>query len=363
MNGESKGSGGVTRIFIDWASASAGDENESASRGGACYNVEARLVIEMRAVWNRELQCEIYPYAMQSKRRRRSGGRAIRSFVIVGLLLGLQGCSKSKDTPVADSAAPGVQAGEENAASADELTAQKAKLPTAESLLAKHVEAAGGQAAIDSFKSVYTEGRLEVEAQNLSGKVRSWWKDGRFYIEESIEGVGKTRAGYDGETVWSDDPISQLRELEGAEAEQYAWASCLFLAAQWNKFFERAETVGERESAGRKLYDVQLTTESGIKVQVSFDGETGLMVEQKFDQQSAMGKIPLTVRLSDYRTVAGYKFPHRQETETPILSGVQVYDKIEVNPNVDDALFTMPVDNERVPADPNKQKPARMRRK
>lgn len=276
--------------------------------------------------------------------------------IALASLLAFIGCksetkSEAKPQPVATGAGPQINA--------PARTADARPLPAAEDILAKHVKAAGGQAVVDGFKSIYSEGTLRVESQNLRGKVKGWWQQGRFYFEESIEGVGTTRAGYDGKRYWSDDPILQLRELTGREAEQYAWASCAFLPAKWRDYFSQAKTVGERDTKAGRVYDVQLQTKGGEKVQLSFDQKSGLMVEQKFEQHSAIASVPLTVRLSDYRVVGGYKLPHHQETETPLLRGVQTIEKMQVNRPVDASRFAFPVDKEWVAADPKLQEPPR----
>lgn len=272
----------------------------------------------------------------------------------LALSVGNTGCSKSerREGTVQPSQPKNEAKGEQNARQA----VPNEVVPDAEVLLAAHVEAAGGLTAIQSIHSIYSEATLNVKAQSLKGKIKSWWKDGRFFIEESVEGVGRTRAGFDGKRYWSDDPISQLRELEGAEAEQYAWASSMFLPAHWKKHFVSAKSIGARKVGSEVLYDVELRTKGGEKLVMSFDKASKLMREQSFEQISAMGKIPLTVRLSDYREVGGYKFPHRQELVTPILNGVQTYDIFKVNPDVNEELFSMPLEHDLVPADPSKQK-------
>lgn len=279
-----------------------------------------------------------------------------RSSVALACALALAACSKSErsNSTVKPSEKADQDAKARGAAPAQEVLKQEV-VPKAEELLAAHVEACGGRAAIDAIDSIYTEATLNVKAQSLKGKVKSWWKQGRFFIEESIEGVGRTRAGYDGKRFWSDDPISQLRELEGAEAEQYAWASSMFLPAHWQKHFVSAKSTQARKVGDEVLYDVELRTKSGELLTMSFDKNTKLMREQAFEQISAMGKIPLKVRLTDYRAVGGYKFPHRQALVTPILNGEQVFEVFKVNEPVNEELFAMPLEHDLVPADPKQQ--------
>src|SRR5690606_22297510 len=110
---------------------------------------------------------------------------------------------------------------------------------------------------------------------------------------------GTVRAGKAGDVVWAEDPITGLRELEGAEAEQHMWASSLQLAAEWTRYFEKASTVGERVLDEKKVYDVELVAATGGKVTMSFDAETGLQVAQSFQQVTPLGSLPVTVKMQD----------------------------------------------------------------
>lgn len=288
------------------------------------------------------------------------GGSALALSLSLGL--GVAACSKSersREGTVKPSEAP---AGKARHGKDAPSQAVQEVVPEATELLAAHVEAAGGRAAMDAIHSIYSEAVLDVKAQSLKGEVKSWWKDGRFFIEETIEGVGRTRAGFDGKKYWSDDPISQLRALEGAEAEQYAWASSMFLPAHWQEHFVSAKSIGARKVGEQVYFDVELRTKGGEGLVMSFDNTSKLMREQQFQQISAMGKIPITVRLSDYRVVGGYKFPHRQELVTPILTGVQTYSVFKVNLEVNEELFAMPLEHDVVPADPSQQRIAKPRR-
>lgn len=303
------------------------------------------------------LHFSVSAIAARKNKGRRSFGVGV--LVAATLAMGGTGCSKTerREGTVKPSESPAAKAREGQAANQPQIIQEK--VPAAEELLAAHVQAAGGRAAMDAIKSIYSEATLDVKAQSLKGQVKSWWKEGRFFIEESIEGVGRTRAGYDGKRYWSDDPISQLRELEGSEAEQYAWASSMFLPAHWKTHFSSAKSLRARKVGAETFYDVELRTKSGEALIMSFDKASKLMREQQFEQISAMGKIPLTVRLSDYRAVGGYKFPHRQELVTPILTAVQTYGVFKVNEPVNEELFAMPLEHDLVPADPKKQEIAR----
>lgn len=273
------------------------------------------------------------------------------------LALAFSGCdSKPADpaaTPTADAKSkPAPESGTKDPKAADSKKAPDAKpagddvakagLPDAAELLDKAVAAQGGREKLDGLTSLYLEGKLEVSAQNIKGDMKLWWKAGDFYTEQTMVGVGTVRAGKQGEVIWSEDPINGLRKLEGAEAEQHAWASSPSLAAHWQRYFEKAETTGEREVGGAKAYDVTLTSKTGAKVTISVDATSHLPVAQKFEQDTPLGPMPVSVELKDYRDVGGLKLPHVQVTDAKLAVATQTLTKVEFGAQIDPAKFSMP---------------------
>jgi hypothetical protein len=243
---------------------------------------------------------------------------------------------------------PQAQADRTPAASAGESSAggeAESGLPAAEKVLERAVEAAGGRATLDAVESFYLAGQISIPGQNIEGNIEIWWKGGDFYTEQQMHGIGKLRAGKSGSTIWSDDPINGLRRLEGAEAEQHTWASSLLPAADWKRYFETAETVEQREVEGATVLDVKLTSGSGAEVVMTFDADTGLQVQQKYEQVTPMGKMPVSVKLQDYREVDGIKIAFEQVTDATLAKAMQTITKVELNLDVDTSTFAMPAAN------------------
>lgn len=215
-------------------------------------------------------------------------------------------------------------------------------LPDAETLLAKAVEAVGGKDKLATITSFHLKGKLLVTGQNITGDLELWWKDGDFYTEQSMVGIGQIRAGKQGKRIWSEDPINGRRELGGLEAEQHTWASSLLLAADWKRYFDKAETIGKREKDGKTLYDVKLVSASGAEVELAFDADSGLQEAQKFQQDTPLGKMPVSVEMQDYRDVDGLKLPFKQVTDASLAKATQEIVSIEFNVPVDTAKFAMP---------------------
>lgn len=262
-----------------------------------------------------------------------------------GLALGLCGaCGGGGDAKKPAPAGKGdpVEAKQSAGEAATQPAADVEDLPAAEDLFSAHVEAVGGDEAIAKFETLYSESSVDTGAQNIKAKAKTWWKGGRFYGEQEIPGFGVAKSGYDGTTVWVDDPINGLRKLEGKEAEQNIRWGSVFLVSDWKSHFKSAQTVGVHEVDGRRLYDVKLTSVLGDEVTMSFADDDKLLARMSFSQIMPTGTVPVTAVFGDYREVGGVKIAHLSTLDFSLGAVSQTYDKIEINAEVDESRFAYP---------------------
>ncbi len=243
------------------------------------------------------------------------------------------GADGSGPTPATDDASATDGASADRPPEADSL-------PAAEDVLAAAVAAIGGKDKVAAVTSFYSEATMTIEAQKLSAEIRTWWKNGDFYIENDMAGVGLTQLWKRGDEIWSSDPISGKRKLAGAELAQTAWAGSLSIAADHAKFFTEAKTTGRRTVGEAELVDVVLTDATGNVLTLSFDTSTKLLAEQRFTQATPMGDVPVHIVMDDYRPVAGLMTSHRTVTRMSVVEAVQTLDKFEVGVAIDDAKLT-----------------------
>jgi hypothetical protein len=261
----------------------------------------------------------------------------------------------TNDTSGSDS--PTKPAGGEGPSKQPEPEAPKSAYPPAEQLLAHHVEVSGGADKIAQFQSLYIEGNIDTGKQKLKGTSKLWWKPGKFYLEDHIEGIGPNQMGYDGTTLWMRDVINGLRKLEGREAASYIQASStLFLAHDWQKFYAKVETTGSVEIEGAKVWEVRMTSKAGPDVTIGLDAETGLVRFMKNKQLSPMGEVPFEVTTEDYREVLGYKFAFTNRMSiSGLIDITTISTKFEPNAVIDETKFAYPSEHALVPADPAAQ--------
>ncbi len=241
------------------------------------------------------------------------------------------GAPATPDAEVADADSP---------PKADEV--DQSNLPEAEALFASNVAAVGGQAKIDEIKSYYSESVMLIPAQKIEISNRMWWKDGDFYAEAEMPGMGMTKVWKVGEAMWSDDPINGMRKIEGKEAEQQMRNNSLVITADWKKHFETAKTTARRKVADKAIIDVLLTTKSGDEITLSFDEATSMVVEQKFIQETPQGSVPVRLKVDEYKDYDGFKNIAKSTLDMSVAVIQTTVTKFEPNAKVDAKKLKLP---------------------
>ncbi len=273
-------------------------------------------------------------------------------------VLALASCS-SKDT-----AKPQSELSQPSAATAEPKPSAEV-LPNAAELLDAHTQAAGGADKIPSFETIHAKGTIDAGTQKLSGTMEMWWKKGgNFYLEQYTEGIGTSRIGYDGKTIWLDDPIMQLRILDGEEAASYIQTSLMFPSHDWRDHFSEAKTLGKQSvdggagKEGGEVWEVELVSKGGPNVIVGLDVDTKLIRYMKTTQITPMGRLPIEAYAEEYKEFSGYKFAMKKRSVVkPLLELEEEITSFEVNVPIDDSMFAYPSKREQVPADPAAQPP------
>lgn len=244
----------------------------------------------------------------------------------------------------ADAETPPAAEGDAPAATADAgtKTADQSNLPDAETVLAKNVEAVGGQAKISTIKSYYSETKLDIPAQNMSAVTKLWWSGGDLYAETEMTGIGTTKMWRREGKIWAKDPINGLREVTGKEASQTGWSNSLVLAAEWKDYFSSAKTTGRRVVGDKTLIDVVLSSEESGDITLSFDEATYLVAEQSFTQEGPTGEMPITLVMDEYKDFDGFMSVVSSTMDMKVLKAKNTVVKFELNVPVDAKKFNPP---------------------
>ena len=221
------------------------------------------------------------------------------------------------------------------------LVCTKLHAQTADEIVTKHVAAIGGKAAVESVKSLYIESNVEIMGNDAPSI--TWIVSGKAYRNEvtfngsKIENCVTDKGGWTinpmmGQSSAVAIPEDQLKTMKG----QLNVGGPLYdYAAKGSKI----ELLG-KDSADYKL---KLTTSAGLDVTFFINMKT-YYIDKTTSTVSAQGQdMETTVTFSDYRKVdGGYVLNFGQQVVLPMYSLNITHKKVEVNKQIDPAIFEMP---------------------
>lgn len=186
------------------------------------------------------------------------------------------------------------------------------KLPTAEKVLDKTIEAQGGKEAFEKIKSRVTKGTIEVTAgpQSLKGTIERYEATPDLRYTEVKLGPTSSRTGSDGFVHWE---ISQsgAKVLEGDEKEAAIRRARFNALLYWRDLYDKVECVGKEKIDDHPCVKVVLTPRVGAPITAYYDWKNGLPLATEELRKTAEGDLLVREQFEDYREVDGVKLPFR----------------------------------------------------
>ncbi len=217
-------------------------------------------------------------------------------------------------------------------------------LPDGKALLAKHVEAMGGRDAMDKHTSLHIMGTFSMAAMGIDGAMHIYRAKPALYLQQiTLGSFGEMTSGYDGTTAWSINPMAGASVLSGEQAAQMRQQADFLSDFPDQGKYTTIETVGAEDFEGRKCYKVKLVrADSTGEAMQYFDAETGMAVGMTRSMENPqMGKIDITVVMSDYQDHDGVKMPGKITQKTPQGDVVLTFTAYEWD-KVDPKVFALP---------------------
>jgi len=216
-----------------------------------------------------------------------------------------------------------------------------ASLPTADQVLDKFVQAAGGADALQKVTTRSGKGNIKVGGRELSIEVLSKAPDKRVSITHTPNGDNVT--AFDGHSGWLGNPGGRPpRDMNAAEAEGARFDAAFNLPLELKKMFDQF-----RVRSADKIADHEVVQLIGIKqghppVRLFFDQQSGLLVRSIRYAETPLGRNPVQLDYADYRDQNGVKVPFRWTLARPLGRFTIQLDQVQQNLPIDDAKFEKP---------------------
>ena len=181
-------------------------------------------------------------------------------------------------------------------------TQPQAQLPTARSIIDRHVAAIGGQELIRKTKSMHLTCKLEVAAQNIAGDLEVLAAaPNKLIVKSVIPGFGEATAGFDGALGWTIDSMSGPQIVLENQLQDLREKADFFDVLHDEANFKSVQTVDVSDFEGRPCYKIKLVRASGREVLEFFDVESGLFAGRIMDLDSPIGTVQQISVETEYR--------------------------------------------------------------
>ena len=250
----------------------------------------------------------------------------------------------------------------------DDIVAQAPGVPSAESILDKYIQAAGGAQRLAGLTSFVGKG-TSVSFGGFGGGgdveivAKAPDKRATIIVFKEETGRGDQIRTYDGRTGWVRTPLNVLGEfqLTGTDLDGARFDAQLSFPGQIKQILTNLKTgpptsitdLPAPSSQSSLQQDVTLgqthvvdvvqgTGPRGLLVTLYFDKQSGLLLRELRYGSSPIGRIPTQIDFADYRDVSGIKLPFRITYAWLDGRDSIVLNDIKTNVPVDETKFGRP---------------------
>ncbi len=226
-----------------------------------------------------------------------------------------------------------------------------AAAPTVDQILAKYVEALGGEPALRKITSREITATADVPpADNGTARpslaVEEFQKAPGLQLMTAKTQAGTTSTGFDGTSAWSQDPKGAVTVSTGVELARAKRGADFYEPLDLKTEYTRLVARGMDTVRGHDVYVVFAVPQGDSAERLYFDVQTGLLLRKWSVTPTPIGTDPMQVDYDDYRDAGnGVKLPFLIQVDSLIPAQVRTYHitKVQNNVPVDDSKFAKPV--------------------
>jgi len=216
---------------------------------------------------------------------------------------------------------------------------------TVDALVARNVAARGGAEAWRGVSSLQFTGQMDV-GRGLKVPYVLEQKPGKMRFEFVFDGETAIEC-YDGTAGWKVVPFKGRKTPEPMTAEELREAA--EPADLYGPLFDYAsrghkvELLGREQVQGRDAFKLKVTLRAGAVRWVYLDAESALEIKVEALRRRGSREQRVETLYGDWKATQRLLIPRRYETRTegPTPSHVLTVETVRVNPQLDDARFTM----------------------
>ncbi|MCK5058856.1 MAG: hypothetical protein KAT34_19570 [Candidatus Aminicenantes bacterium] len=212
-------------------------------------------------------------------------------------------------------------------------------------VIKKYVEARGGHKNLKAVKTIKMTGKYLTQGIEATFLYRA--KRPNFLrIEITLQGQSIIQA-YDGKTDWWVFPFQGITEPQAMPEDRakdfIARTDMDGALVDYKKKGHTVELIGKEDVEGTAAYKLKVTLKNGRVWYVYLDTENYLELKIYATIKRQGAEYEVHSYSGNYKKINGVMFPHSLEDKIGDVTNEQVViEKIELNTDMDDAIFKMP---------------------
>jgi hypothetical protein len=224
--------------------------------------------------------------------------------------------------------------------------AAQAPAQTVDDLVAQLAQARGGLEKLRSVQSLRMLGHMMLGPNAEAPVTIERKRPHSTRAELTLQGRTSVQA-YDGQKAWGILPGDEKAEPLPPEMARDIGnqADIDGPLVDYKEKGNALELIGKEKTDDAEVWRIKVTLKSGDVLFVLLDTTSHLEVGNETKRVVRGSEVEIATRMSGYKPVGGVLWPHTIDSgpKGRTLRPSLVIDKIEVNPEVDDARFKMPL--------------------
>ncbi len=201
------------------------------------------------------------------------------------------------------------EAGEAPAAAAPEPPPPP-ELTEEQKIIARYIEASGGEDAIRAHTSMTIKGGFEMPAMGMSGDTTTYaMAPDKTLAMITLPGMGEIVNGTNGDVAWAEDPMQGPRVLDGDMLADARRQARFYAQLEYDAMYPEQTAAGETEWDGQTAQQLDLVDTDGNESSHYFATDTGLLIGIEATQTNEMGTMDVTITMGDYEEFGGMLVP------------------------------------------------------
>ena len=218
---------------------------------------------------------------------------------------------------------------------------------TVDQIVAKNIQAHGGMDKIKAVKSMRFTGKMTIGPGMEAPVTMVQKRPKEMRMEILVQGMTIVQA-YDGSAGWIIMPLQGKKDAEPMgqddlkDAEEQADMDGPLV--DYKEKGNKVELMGKEAVEGGDAYKLKVTLKSGDIRYLYLDPDSFLEIKTASKRTIRGAEREMETTIGDYKEVEGLMLPFSFEAgmkDSPQKQKISI-DKVEINPQVDDAIFKMP---------------------